>query len=623
MTVSSRIALALVIGLIVGCGGAQRRVKPGQRSIGAIKLEGARSIDRDDLLGGLGLVYARETGQPFGRFLVAQDRLRIQSYYVRRGFFGATVESEVTQRGDVSDTTFTITEGARARLLRVEIEGLPADAGVTADELRALVPIDDGGVYDDEAYELAKPTLPAALAEAGYARAKVEGWVLADREHGEAVIRIKIELGPRSRFGEVKLVGVPRGLGGAVRARLRFKPGQRYSPRALEDTRSQLYEMGRFSLVRVEVDRDQTDEVADVTVTVAEAARHDLRLGGGLGMNPLNFEVRGRALYGVAAWPWPSTTVRLELRPAIVFQRDERELSPRVDAVAALDRLDFLRPRYNGAVEASFSYLALEAYTSYGPRLRLSLRTPTFLRAVQAAVGWQLGVTGYSDISRALDEDLRVHLGLERADRIGAFDQNLVVDLRDDRLVTRRGGYLELRAEEGTVAAGGAEHFLRLVPDLRGYVSAGKVTLAARARAGVITGQVPATHRFFGGGGNGYRGLPERQLSPFATSEDGKVSVPYGGTALLDLSAELRFPVLTWKEIDFGGAAFLDGGDVTEGWDALDLGHLHWATGIGVRALTIIGAIRVDGAYRLTRARGDEPRAGDPFAFHLSVGEAF
>ena len=527
------------------------------RAIGAVELVGARPGDRGAVLAGLGLVYARATGQPFGRFLVAQDERRIASYYVRRGFFAAAVSSAVTDAAGAADVEFTIVLGARATLVRVDVVGLPPDAGVSAAALRALVPLADGAPFDHDVYAEAAPRVPEALQAAGYARAKVEGVVLADRARAEAVIRLTVELGPLTRFGEVEVRGVPPGLEGAVAARVGFAAGDRYRPAALDDARAALYGLGRFALVRVEPDRDD-DEVVDVTITVAEAARHDLRLGGGVGLNPIALELRALAQYGVAAWPWPLTTTRLEVRPALVIQRDDRTRSPRVDAIATLDRLDLFRPRYGGAVEGGFSYLAVEAYASYGPRVRLSLRSPSYRDVVSASLGWQLGLIAYTDVAAALDDALIARLGLDGVDRIGAFDQSVVVDLRDDRVAPRRGGYLEVRAEQGTVAAGGALSYLRLVPDLRGYASVGSLTVAARARAGALLGDGPATHRFFGGGANGFRGLPERQLSPFVGVGDGRV--PYGGTAALELSGELRFP-LPWLPLDLAGAAFVDGGE--------------------------------------------------------------
>ena len=75
--------------------------------------------------------------------------------------------------------------------------------------------------------------------------------------------------------------------------------------------------------------------------------------------------------------------------------------------------------------------------------------------------------------------------------------------------------------------------------------------------------------------------------------------------------------------MNLGGVAFLDGGDVTERWAALDAGHLHWATGGGLRVATPIGPVALDVGYRLNRFGPGEPYAGHRWAFHLSLGEAF
>jgi outer membrane protein insertion porin family len=94
---------------------------------------------------------------------------------------------------------------------------------------------------------------------------------------------------------------------------------------------------------------------------------------------------------------------------------------------------------------------------------------------------------------------------------------------------------------------------------------------------------------------------------------------------MLELSAERRFPPLPriWKLPRFAVAAFLDGADVTDTWDELGSAELHWATGGGLRVPTPIGAVRFDVGYRLNRKAATDPRPGESFAYHLSVGEAF
>jgi outer membrane protein assembly factor BamA len=621
--VARTIALGIALALVAACGARPRVVPAGAVGVGDIRLSGASSMDDDRIIEGLGLTHARATGQPFARFLVGLDRRRVRSFYVRRGFFAVTVETEVDRRDNRADVTFKVAEGPRARLARVVVEGAPAE--VPVDALRAEIPLDDGDTFDYQRYEQALPDLVAKLQEHGYARARVNGMIVADAERNEAVIRLDVDAGPLARFGAVNVDGVPPGLERAVAARIGVRPGARYSLEAIEQTRAALYELGRVGLVRVESDRDR-DEVVDVLVRVEEAPRHELRLGGGVGADPVAFEVRGRAAYGVAAWPWPLTTARAELRPAIVLKRETSDVAPRLDATATLDRIDLFYPRFGGTAEASFSYLAVEAYTSYGPRLRLTARTPTYARSVQATVGWQLGTVSYSDISPVIDDATRMRIGLLRTDRVGAFEASAVLDLRDDRVAPTRGGYFEVRAEQGTEAAGGALTYTRVTPEARGYLPLGPAVLGARARLGALVGTAPATRRFFVGGANSHRGFPERHLAPFAEGvvDDRTLAVPYGGTASLELSTELRFPLPDLPYLPpLAGAAFVDGGDVTETWGALDVDRLHWASGLGLRLPTPIGAVRLDVGYRLNRFGPGEPQHGHRFAYHLSVGEAF
>ena len=55
----------------------------------------------------------------------------------------------------------------------------------------------------------------------------------------------------------------------------------------------------------------------------------------------------------------------------------------------------------------------------------------------------------------------------------------------------------------------------------------------------------------------------------------------------------------------------------------LSLGNLNYALGAGLRAFTVIGAVRFDFGYRLNRTGPMDPEPGSHYAFHLSLGEAF
>ncbi|HEX3758017.1 MAG TPA: BamA/TamA family outer membrane protein, partial [Kofleriaceae bacterium] len=227
-------------------------------------------------------------------------------------------------------------------------------------------------------------------------------------------------------------------------------------------------------------------------------------------------------------------------------------------------------------------------------------------------------------------------LGLDQSERLGVYEQALAVDLRDQPLEPRLGAYGELHTTEGTSLAGGAFNYFEAIGDVRGFVPLpARIVLAGRARFGGIWGDIPVTERLFSGGAISQRGFSERRLAPFVHgttfdaqgNQTGTSYVPYGGGGLFETSVEARVPVTTFRTMPVGFVTFLDGGDVTETPGELDLGHLNWAVGGGLRLVTAIGPVRFDVGYRLNRTKptldNRNPDPGQSIAYHLTIGEAF
>jgi len=620
-----RLPLAAMSALALSaCGGPQHVQSLAGKDV-EIRFEGNETVGDGTLLDGMSLSRAGRAGQSFDPYLVALDEERLRGYYLRHGYFRAVVHSRFDETSDRIIVVFTITEGPRAKLARVEIAGLPDDPEITRDDLREVIPMEDGDPFDYEVYDLVKPKLVQRLERAGYAHAHVESTVAADRIRDEAIIRLEIQPGPLCSFGEVTLRGVEGELAEAARNRLEIHPGERYSTTDLELTQASLYEMNRFAVVRIEPDRTGVATVIPVDIEVTPTDRHELRLGGGFGLDPQSADVHGRAGYTIAGWPRPLTTTRLEFRPALVLQREDYELQPRIETSAALERIDLVIPRLRGEAEAQLAYLAVEAYTSFGPRFRLGLRYP-ILPHVDISVGWQIRLLRFPKLDKAVTPAAAEELGLTGSYRLGFYEQSIVLDLRDDPVHTTRGIYGELRTEEGTIGAGGEYTYLQITPELRGYVPLPRQTvIAARARVGAFYGDLPVTERYFSGGASNHRGFPERRLAPSVSAiVDGEEETAViGGGALIETGAELRVPFGKIRDFGLGGVLFLDGGDVTERVDDLDATDLHWAVGTGLRIATVIGPVRFDVGYRLNRTGATEPLPGDRFAFHLSLGEAY
>lgn len=614
--------LALVSMYATGaCGEKPRPRRPGEEYLKAIEVEGNRQLGDDQLVSGLALQRTQQRGRAPDPYLIQVDADRIRGEYLRKGFLGVDVRSRVEHEGDAATVVYAVEEGKRATT-RVVVRGI-ADPALVA-KVREALPLRDGEPFDYATYDEAKPMLTVVVENAGYARATLTPTVWADRANQEAIIELAYDLGPKCTFGTVEITGVDGALADAVRDRVQFDRGDTFSLSAITATQRQLYAMQRFSTVQVQTDEGPDDPVVDVKVAVAEAARHEVRLGGGFGIDPTAYEVRGRAGYEIVGFPTPMDRLVLDLRPAYGFLREGAGWEPRIRALSRLQRQDLFWTYSTGEVEAGYNYLAIEAYTSFGPRGQLAFGTPLGHERVQLRLAWEIERVDFRNISPLLSE-LEMMLHLDEANRLGSYQQLLSVDLRDNPLDTHAGVFGQLAVIEGTRFAGGQFDYVQLIPELRGYVPLGSVVLAGKARVGTFWGDVPPTKRFFSGGASNHRGFGERELSPFVRGDvDGSErTISYGGSSLVETSVEARIPITTWREMGVGTVVFLDGGDVTNDVGDLSATDLFWAIGTGLRLNTVVGPVRLDVGYRLNRTGPMEPAAGERFAFHLSIGEAF
>ena len=152
--------------------------------------------------------------------------------------------------------------------------------------------------------------------------------------------------------------------------------------------------------------------------------------------------------------------------------------------------------------------------------------------------------------------------------------------------------------------------------DASGYWSPfdwSRLVLAGRTGVGTLTGEnvrdIPASLRFYCGGGGSVRGYKYQSLGPHDRNGD-----PLGGLSFTDMSLEARFKITE----TFGIVPFVDGGMVYES-STPDWGKdLSWGVGLGFRYYTVIGPIRLDIATPLQDR--DNNKA---FQIYLSIGQAF
>jgi len=622
--------------LAVGCSTTVRGGAPANApTIQDVDIRGNHGVSDKDIVHGLatrgpeGIFW--KTYRKLDPLAMEQDMSRIEAYYHRRGYFSAEVlgRPEIRPSGKDVDITFRVKEGDPARVADLDIAGLPkdlADAEPLSEQER---PLRVGSVFRYDRYEELKTWLAAWLANKGYPHAIVNGKVAVDRDTHTAAVQIEVDVGPKAHFGETDIKGLDHVPRSAIENRLAYDKGDTFDPSRLELTQGRLYQLNLFSAVRVDYDREGRPPETGITVSVTEAKRHEWRLGGGVavegGFDPgqTRIEVRGRSDYIMRQFLDPLTTLRLDFRPAWQFLIAESRNGPAGEATATVDRVDLFAPRLSGQAQVGYDADEYEAYTQRGPLARLGLSRPFIGDRLLPSVAWRFRSLTFAEQSPALDEAAQMEIGMTSPYRIGAFDESLALDVRDNPIDARRGFYAQVVASEGSSALGGTSSFARATGDLRGYLPIGKrLVLAARGMYGrALASDLPVTERFFEGGANGHRGFTFRKLSPIRVGPEGEIA-PIGGEEVVLTSGEVRLDLMKIKKYPFGIVGFADGGDVVETPGTVDMSHLHWAGGFGLRYDPVI-SLRLDFGYRLNRYGPGEPAPGDRFAFHFSLGQAF
>jgi translocation and assembly module TamA len=159
-------------------------------------------------------------------------------------------------------------------------------------------------------------------------------------------------------------------------------------------------------------------------------------------------------------------------------------------------------------------------------------------------------------------------------------------------------GIVESKAQASTYYA---------LDDEARFVLAGRV--AVGSVSGASLGEIPASHRFYAGGGGSVRGYRYHSLSPL-----GPTGEVIGGRSLFEASLETRIKITD----TIGLVPFLDmGGAFESSFPDFDE-PLRYAAGLGLRYYTAVGPIRLDVATPLN------PRDGDKsWALYIGIGQAF
>lgn len=575
---------------------------------GVARAEQPRASVEGDLSGELRAAIVQaigETDKPIANRFEARRRAReagdnAVAVLRSEGYYASEVVPDVGGE-DPPVALVRVTPGTRFTLADPKIEWLapPPDDAVqmSGEAVMGLATGAPGRAVDVIG---AEGRIVAAAQKRGYADAAAEPReVIVD--HADHTVRptYRIAAGDLVILDGVVVVGEPgRSRLAWLRRLAPWRPGEVYDPEDVGELERRLLDTGVYDSVTVSLaPKDQTD--ADgrrpVLLSLADRKPRTLELGAsysnteGMGVDArwTRYNVLGRA-----------DTLALVARGS--------DIDSKLGADLTLPH--WRRPQQTLKGGGSVYRRVTDAFDETGA-------------GVYADVQRRFGKTSYLTVGGAFDYskvDERQGLAMSTLGRdiftlsglaAGALDRS------DDPLDPKRGWRLEMRLEPTYLLGDESLPYLKVQTQGSAYMPFGaraRTVLAGRVKLGSMLGgsipEVPASRRFYAGGGGSVRGYAYQAIGPRYND-----NTPVGGTSLFETSLELRQKIgERW-----GVVAFVDAGAV--GDSQFPTGDQFSAgAGIGVRYDLGFGPIRADIAIPL------DQREGDPaFQIYLSIGQSF
>ncbi len=652
----------------------------GKPWVKSLEVRGVHNVSRRQLTRGLAVSPTPCCGRAprlYDELLLDADRLRVQRYYEAHGYYGTKVtmaEARPSTDPLALDVVIGVDEGAPTRIGDVRVLGL-GDIDSTTRKLvdDAQFGLRRGQVFQHPDYVRYKEGLLGILKNNGYAWASAQGKVLVDPVRDIANIEIDFLPGPTMKVSTIEFYGVGdtvdenlEGLSPVETARLRrsaqtakriapylieqvfgVKPGGPFDLAKLEEARGRVLELGIFSSVQLAYrpDPEQPDSVR-VSLRLAEASLHELRLGGGIAIESQRNDVHLTLQYTKRNFFGKLRTFELRLQPAYVVVPAVWTTISRHGPAGALDLvLTQSRLRRLSRLQATLGYdLGVEyGYQYHGPRAQIAVMKLLWHDRVSMSLSYNFQFLDFFATAPEIANDAQAgaHFGYLDPYRVSWFQEALHFDWRDSRVDTRRGMQAELILEEGGVYTGSNFTYEKLRLGQRGFIPLGsRVVLANRTEVAMMWSHgdegSPITRRLSLGGPTSHRGFTEGRLAPQLASASGP-PIPIGGELSYLISAEVRVDLVKLIGSWLTAAAFVDAGDVGAGTKDTVSGFLHTphfsaphvAVGAGLRYRTPIGVVRADVGVRVNRVSSMEedgtlnPDPGQRVAFHISFAEAF
>lgn len=635
------------------------------------------TLPQDVIRGAFGV----RPGDPFSPEALLAGAGRVVLAYQELGFYEAAAEpvAELGETNAAGDRLVIvrprITEGRQANVGEVVFE-YTGTQRISETVLRGVMRLQESRPYVLSHGIADQRDLERAYRDRGFPNLVLTITPEFSAEGRDVRLRVTITEGPQIIVGDIVVVGRQQISEAAVREALTLRTGEPLGEAAELESRRRLLDLGIFRRVSITAqDLLPGETVANVLVSVEELPATTVGFGGGLevGRRPraatgggntdvLELAPRGFFEIGRRNLGGRNRSVNLFSRLALK-PRTEEAADPSGPDVIDTSRFGFTEYRITASFREQRAFrtdadLTVDITSEQGVRTLFNFARQAFNASLLRRVSPRVTLSGrYGlDFSRLFD------VGIQEADRslidrlfpqvrLSILSGGVLWDRRDDPVAPSTGtlmtANLEVAARSLGSEVGYAKTFFQ-VSAFRPLTDNRRVVFATRGQLGVARGfertvpvedalgapvvdangqpltetvaDLPASQRFFAGGGTTVRGFQIDRLGvPEILNPNG---LSNGGNAVVVLNAELRAVVLKIIGRDLGVVGFTDAGNVFARAGDLDVGRLRATAGLGLRFDSPIGPLRFDVGLKFRRMDvGGRRERG--WEYHLSIGEAF
>lgn len=579
---------------------------------------------------------------------VRGDVDRLRKLYADWGYPQARVGSQIVPSGRTRvEVRFPIEEGRPTLVRSVRVVGL--DSLPNPPRLPTL-PLRPGRPYALPLLELSQRLITGRLADIGYPFATVEVGGNVASASGAADVVLTVHPGRPGVFDSTTIEAEAPIKEDAIRERLAYRPGQRFSTKALRRTHELIADLPIVKDATIEPSGVVGDSAVAIHVAVKATRRTGVQAEGTVsGASCLQLQTTAADRYFLGRPRVVSATVGVGnllsgalsgfpctgenagfTKPAYFVTGDWREpVAPATwllfsgTYVRQVQPPAFVQEAVQGRLGVSHRYASgLDAAVAYAPSRTRNPEQAAFLCAVWAACG--AAANPFVDRWTSLSP---VELSLALVPPLRApYPEGPIRGLAASLPYSRTRGNIQLTPSAAGSPTLSHWNFGRgLLLARVTHRTGSRIEFAGRTRLGGLGGDdtLPQQLRFYGGGPLGVRGVQTNLLGrrflrtsretalnfgcfiqtdgcpPGTQIDPDQVDVlPTGGVFLLEASAEAR----AWLTGRVELAAFLDFGVVSGGFapnsPVASVPNRPLATpGIGIRVLSPFGPLRLDVAY--------------------------